>query len=72
MLKDLRELGKNYKTFFSDIKEWPEVSFNDEDKQKICEIDIVDSVDNHSIRFKLEDNHCIVPSQYILYSVFKE
>lgn len=70
MLKDLRELGKNDKTFFSDIKEWPEVSFNDEDKQKICEIDIVDSVDNHSIRFSLDENHCIVPSQYVLYSVF--
>ncbi len=51
MLKDLRELGKNDKTFFSEIKEWPEVSFNDEDKQKLCEID------THIITFFIEPKY---------------
>jgi hypothetical protein len=70
MLKDIRELGKSLKLNFTAITDWNEISFNDEDKSRLSEIDMVSTVGTHSITFKIDDNHCIIPSQYILYAVF--
>lgn len=69
MLKDIRELGKDLKSYFLEINFWPELSFNQKDKSEISKIENVTDVADHSITIKIEDNHCIIPSQYVLYSV---
>jgi 5-methylcytosine-specific restriction protein B len=70
MLKDIRELGKDLQMHFSEISFWPELTFNQKDKFELSKIENVTDVSDHSISFRIEDNHCIIPSQYILYSVF--
>jgi hypothetical protein len=70
MLKDIRELGKDLKRYFSEITFWPELTFNQKDKSEISKIENVTDVSNHSITIRIDENHCIIPSQYVLYSVF--
>jgi len=69
MLKDLRNLGEDLKKYFLSINSWPEISFTESDKLKILHIKDVVEVYNNSFRLKIDANHCIVPSQYILYAV---
>jgi hypothetical protein len=70
MLKDIRDLGKNFKQFFTEINKWNELTFNSEDKIELSKLENVIEIDSHSITLKIDDNHCVIPSQYILYSVF--
>jgi hypothetical protein len=70
MLKDIRELGKDLKKYFSEISFWPEIAFNQRDKSELSKIENITNVSDHSITIKIDENHCIIPSQYILYSVF--
>ena len=70
MLKDIRQLGKDFKSHFSEINFWPEISFNQDDKKEISKIENITAVSDHSITIKIDENHCIIPSQYVLYSVF--
>lgn len=70
MLKDIRELGKDLKRHFSEITFWPELTFNQKDKVEIAKIENVTDVSDHSITIRIDENHCIIPSQYVLYSVF--
>ncbi|KAA5534513.1 hypothetical protein F0919_07785 [Taibaiella lutea] len=69
MLRDYRELAGELKNKFRSIDIWPELIFNDEDKQRLMEVDQVSSVDSHSLQMKIDNNHCILPSQYVLYAV---
>ena len=70
MLKDIRELGKDLKRHFSEITFWPELTFNQKDKSEISIIENVTDVSDHSITIRIDENHCIIPSQYLLYAVF--
>jgi energy-coupling factor transporter ATP-binding protein EcfA2 len=70
MLKDIRELGKDLKRYFSEITFWPELTFNQKDKSEISKIENVTDVFDHSITIRRDENHCIIPSQYVLYAVF--
>jgi hypothetical protein len=70
MLKDIRELGKDLKRHFSEITFWPELTFNQKDKSEISKIENVTDVSDHSITIRIDENHCIIPSQYVLYAVF--
>jgi 5-methylcytosine-specific restriction protein B len=70
MLKDIRELGKDLKRHFSEITFWPELTFNQKDKSEISKIENVTDVSNHSITIRIDENHCIIPSQYVLYAAF--
>ena len=70
MLKDIRDLGKNFKKYFSEINKWNELSFNENDKLEIFKLENVIEVDTHSITLKSDENHCVIPSQYILYAIF--
>lgn len=69
MLKDYRELATSLREKFQSINNWPEIEFNDEDKQRIKELDDVTNVDRHSFQIKIESNHCVIPGQYILYAI---
>jgi hypothetical protein len=69
MLKDIRELGEDLRINFSEITFWEELTFNANDKLEISKIENVDFVSDHSITIRMEENHCIIPSQYISYSV---
>lgn len=69
MLKDYRGLANDLKIKFSSINFWKEIEFNEEDKLRIKEIADVTNVNSHSIQIKIENNHTIVPSQYILYAI---
>lgn len=70
MLKDIRELGSDLKRYFAEINFWTELTFNQNDKNEISKIENILSVSDHSIIFKIDENHCIIPSQYVLYAVF--
>jgi hypothetical protein len=70
MLKDIRELGKDLKRYFSEITFWPELTFDQKDKSEISNIENVTDVSDHSITIRIDENHCIIPSQYVLYAVF--
>ena len=70
MLKDIRELGKDLQRNFSEINMWPEVSFNESDRRNLGQLENVDFIDEHSITLTSDHNHCIIPSQYILYAIF--
>lgn len=70
MLKDLRELGKDLQKYFTEIDSWSEITFTEKDKNELIKIKNVINVSSHSITFVQDNNHCIVPSQYILYAVF--
>lgn len=69
MLRDYRELAKSLVEKFNSIKEWPEILFDEIDKEKIRMIDDVTIVNNSSIQFNSKENHCIIPSQYVLYAI---
>lgn len=70
MLKDIREIGKDLKRYFSEITFWPELTFNEQDKAEIYKIENITEVSDHSITIRLDENHSIIPSQYVLYAVF--
>src|SRR5690606_27225679 len=65
-----RELGKDLKRHFSEITFWPELTFNQKDKSEISKIENVTDVSSHSITIRIDENHSIIPSQYVLYAVF--
>jgi hypothetical protein len=69
MLKDIREIGRDLRINFTEITFWEELTFNINDKLEISKIENVDFVSDHSITMRMEENHCIIPSQYILYSI---
>lgn len=69
MLKNLVELGRDVKNKFENFNKWQEIRFNDKDKEELSKLDNVHTVFNHSIMFEYDNNHTIVPSQYILYAL---
>lgn len=70
MLKDFKKLANKLTATFSNIKYWPELEFNELDKEKISAIANVTFVNDHSIQLNIDGgNHTILPSQYILYAV---
>jgi hypothetical protein len=70
MLKDFKKLANKLTVTFSSIKYWPELEFNELDKEKISSIANVTFVNDHSIQLNIDGgNHTILPSQYILYAV---
>jgi hypothetical protein len=69
MLHDYNELAKSLKEKFIEISYWPEILFNDEDIQRLRELKEVSNVGKHSFQMKVENNHCVIPGQYILYAV---
>lgn len=70
MLKDIRELGNDLQKYFFEITFWPELKFNRADMAQLAAIEHVKDVGSHSITLQVDRNHCIIPSQYILYAVF--
>uniref|UniRef100_UPI00404B63C5 McrB family protein n=1 Tax=Flavobacterium sp. TaxID=239 RepID=UPI00404B63C5 len=68
-LLDISNIGKELKDFFSQNKNWREITFNNEDKEKIKTLSNVDKVESHSIKFQSENNIVFVPSQYILFAI---
>ena len=69
MLQDYRELATSLKEKFQSINYWPEIEFNEEDIKRIKELDDVIYVSKSSIQIKIESNHCVIPGQYVLYSI---
>ena len=69
MLKNLTELGEDIKKEFDNFNDWQEIIFNTKDKEELGKLDRVTKVFDSSIKFELESNHVIVPSQYILYAI---
>ncbi len=69
MLKDIRNLGNDLKRQFLEISNWPELTFNEEDKRKLSVIDSVTKIYDHSLIIEIDDNHSVIPSQYLLYSI---
>lgn len=71
MLKDTLDLGKDRFRSFREIDTWCEITFNKEDQHRLSQIDDVVDVSEHSMTFDISGgNHCIIPSQYILYAIF--
>ncbi|WP_376777094.1 McrB family protein [Flavobacterium covae] len=71
MLKDYRLLATRLTETFKEIKHWPEVTFNKTDKEKLKLLSNVNFVNDHSIQINIEGgNHTVLPSQYILYSIY--
>ena len=69
MLQDYRELAFTLKEKFKEIESWPEIEFNDEDISRLKKFEGVTSVNKHSFQLKIDNNHCVIPGQYILYSI---
>lgn len=69
MLKDYRDLAASLKEKFQSITYWPEIELNNEDNQRLKELDDVTSVGKHSFQIQIESNHCVIPGQYILYAI---
>jgi energy-coupling factor transporter ATP-binding protein EcfA2 len=69
MLKNLIELGKDVKEKFDNFNNWQELEFYTKDKEQLEKLNNVDYVFNSSIKFKFDNNHTIVPSQYVLYAL---
>ncbi|WP_269234403.1 McrB family protein [Flavobacterium flavigenum] len=65
-LLDVSELGNELKNYFLQNTEWPEITFNSIDKDRISELPNVEKVESHSIKFRNEDKIIFIPSQYIL------
>ncbi len=71
MLKDFRLLATRLTETFHEIKYWPEVAFNEKDKENLSTLSNVNFVNEHSIQLNIEGgNHTILPSQYILYAIY--
>ncbi len=71
MLNNLLDLGNQIKELFLAISNWPEIRFTEEDKHKLktgleFEVDVVYPTSIHRL---MTPNHCILPSQYILYAI---
>ncbi|HCM34396.1 AAA family ATPase [Chryseobacterium sp.] len=66
-LHNISTLGNDLKNFFIQNTDWPELTFDAQDKERIKEIPSVERVDSHSIKFVSDDNNNIIffPSQYI-------
>jgi hypothetical protein len=70
MLKDFRKLATKLTETFSSINYWPEIKFNQLDKEKLSLIANVNFVNDHSVQLNIDGgNHTILPSQYVLYAV---
>lgn len=69
MLKNLIELGRDVKEKFDNFNNWQELNFNSKDKEQLERLDHVTQVFNSSIKFEFDNNHTIIPSQYVLYAL---
>jgi len=69
MLVDYTDLIDATKAKFSEINHWPEIKFNEQDKIKLKEIPVISFVNDYSIQLKIDNNHAVIPSQYVLYSI---
>ena len=71
MLKNYTELANRTRERFSAISQWPEIHFDQSDKEQIKALNAdITLVNSSSIQVRAsEKNHCIVPSQYILYAI---
>ncbi|MDY6456804.1 AAA family ATPase [Acinetobacter faecalis] len=71
MLKDHKNSVENLRKKFISIEHWDEITFNDDHKAKLLELESVEYVYDHSIHIKIEGetNHIIIPSQYVLYAI---
>lgn len=71
MLRNHKYSVENLKQKFISIKHWNEITFNGDHKAKLLELDGVEYVYDHSIHIKIEgeENHIIIPSQYVLYAI---
>jgi len=69
MLKDFQNLGVDLIEYFSEISSWKELTFIEKDNIELRKLENVVDVAKHSITFKINNNHCIVPSQYLLYAI---
>lgn len=69
MLHNFKELASNLKEKFLAVEQWPEIEFNAEDIARIKSFKDVTSVGKSTFQIKVENNHCIIPSQYILYAI---
>lgn len=71
MLKDFRRLSERLDKTFKSIDYWPEIQFNEFDKEKLKLVSNVLFVNDHSIQLNSGGgNHAILPSQYILYAIY--
>jgi AAA domain (dynein-related subfamily) len=70
MLQNLDRLGKDFQKRFKAIQIWPELKISESDRLKLQQIRNVKAVNDHSLQFEISPEvHCIIPSQYLLYSV---
>ena len=71
MLRNHKYSVENLKQKFISIKHWDEITFNADHKAKLLDLDGVEYVYDHSIHIKIEgeENHIIIPSQYVLYAI---
>lgn len=71
MLRNHKYFVESLKQKFTSIEYWNEISFNDEHKSALLGLNGVHYVYDHSIHIKIdnEENHIIIPSQYILYAI---
>lgn len=69
MLKDFRKLETELQEKIKNINVWPEIEFNSTDKEMLKQLDNKMTINSHSIQTEIDSNHCILPSQYILYAV---
>nr|WP_320118868.1 hypothetical protein [uncultured Marinifilum sp.] len=69
MLKNLEPLINDFTNRYESITNWPEIKFDDETIEKLESLDNATSVNQYSFQVKIENNHCIIPGQYILYSI---
>lgn len=71
MLKNHIDYVENLKIKFNSINQWNEITFNEDHKAALLKLNDVQYVYDHSIHIKVdnEENHIIIPSQYVLYAV---
>jgi hypothetical protein len=69
MLRHITNQATLEKKELSQIKNWPDLYFNEEDKTQLSSISFFTKVRDSSIQIDITDNTCIIPSQYILYAI---
>ncbi len=69
MLRNLKKLAQDIRDYFQQINSWGEIEFNQKDIDNLLTLDEVEKVEPHSITFRNNLNHVIIPSQYVLYAI---
>jgi len=69
MLRYLANQAKLEKEELSQVDDWPDLNFTEEDKAQLAKIEFFTKVRDSSIQIDIKDNTCIIPSQYILYAI---